>query len=58
MSPDWILSSEILISSQISILSFSASFSFSSMSNANESEIEADHGFECEEIERLCGLAK
>jgi len=25
------------------------------MSNANESEIEADHGFECEEIERLCG---
>jgi len=44
-----------LISSQISILSFSASFSFSSMSNANESEIEADHGFECEEIERLCG---
>ena len=48
------MSSEILISSLIIILSFSASFNFSSISKVNESEIDADQGFEWEEIERQC----
>lgn len=55
MSPDCILSSEIFISSHIIILSFSASFNFSSISKAKESEMDADQGFEWEEIDKQCG---